>query len=233
MTERDRAGGSVARWRERRPVPSQRRVVRWRSRAWRHRHLIAATAVALAGWTVVSEVRPPPPATDPVLVLRRELPAGATLSAADVDVVDIARPIAPEHALREPGDVLGARLAVGLPPGQPLTEHLLAGPGLASGAPDGHAVVPVRLADDAVAGLLRAGDEIDLLSTAADEAGSAGAARVVASAALVVSVHGSGGSGLLGTETADPLVLVAIHRDAVDATVGANAWAPLRVSIPP
>ncbi|MEE6288616.1 SAF domain-containing protein [Georgenia sp. MJ173] len=213
--------------------PSRRASVRWRRRAWRHRHLLAIAAVVLAGGVVTTELRPPPPATDHVLVLARDLPAGALLAAADVELVEVPAALAPARALHDPTEVVGGRLAVGLPAGLPITGQLLAGAGLAAAAPAGHVVVPVRLADDAMAALLRPGDEVDLLTTTADAAGTTGGAEVVAPAALVMSLHGDAGGGLLATAPSAPLVLVAVPRERVGDVVGANAWAPLRVVVPP
>lgn len=181
----------------------------------------------------MTELRPPPAPTEPVVVLARDVAAGAVLTEADVAVVDVAAELAPERALRDPAELIGGRLAVGLPAGLPLTGHVLAGPGLAAAAPDGHVVVPVRLADGAMAALLRPGDEVDLLTTAADAAGTVGAAQVVVAGAVVVSLHDGASGGLLATEQSAPLVLVSLPREAAADVVGAAAWAPLRLVIPP
>lgn len=212
--------------------PSQRAGPRWRRRVWRHRHLLAAGVLALSGWTALSELRPPPPATEQVLVLARDRSAGVELTAADLELAQVATPLVPSGVLRQPDEALGARLALGLPAGLPLTEHLLAGPGLAAGAPPGHVVVPVRLADPAMAALLRPGDAVDLLTAAADAAGSAGGAEVVAAGALVMSLQHESGGGLLAAEPTAPLVLVALPAESATAVVGANAWAPLRLVLP-
>ncbi|HLV04987.1 MAG TPA: SAF domain-containing protein [Actinomycetaceae bacterium] len=217
-----------------RPVPpSRRRTARVRRALWRRRHALLAAAVVLATWVVVHELRPPPPPTTAVVVLARAVPAGTELAAADLRAVVLPDRAASPGMLRAPHEAVGERLAVGLPAGFPLAAEVLVGPGLAAGVPDGEVVVPVRLADAAVARALGPGDRVDLLSAAADAAASAGGAEVVAAGALVVARDaGGGGSGLLGTEETAVLVYVAVPRTTAPALVGASAWAPLRVVLP-
>ena len=195
--------------------PSQRRTARVRRLLWRRRHALLAAAVTLGAWVVVHEVRPPPPPT------------------ADVRTVAVPDPVAAPGMLRSTSEAVGERVAVALPVGFPLAAEVLVGPGLAAGAPAGDVVVPVRLADAAVARALRPGDRVDLLSAAADAAASAGGAEVVAAGALVVARdEPGGGGGLLGPEETAALLYVAVPRASAPGLVGASAWAPLRVVLP-
>lgn len=210
------------------PLPSRRPGARLRRLLWRGRYLLLAVAALTATGVVLGELRPPEPVTTAVVVLTRDVPAGSELAAQDVELARLPPELAPPLAAGAPGDVLGRRLAVGLPAGFPLTDRVLVGPGLVEGLPRGTALVPVRLADPAVAATLRAGDRVDLMAATADSAGGAGGAEVVAAGALVVARGEQDTGGLLGTDEA-PLVFVAVARTAVSAVVGASAWAPLRV----
>lgn len=212
--------------------PSRRRVVRLRRVLWRWRHALLLGALLCGGWAVVGELRPAPPPTVEVLVLARDVPAGTELAATDVTTAALPNGIVAPGMLRAPPEAVGERVAVGLPAGFPLAAEVLVGPGLADGVPPGDVVVPVRLADAAVARSLRAGDRVDLLAATADAAASEGAARVVAAGALVLARDDGGGGGLLGGQEAAPLVFVALPRAAAPAVVGASAWAPLRVVLP-
>ncbi|MEE6273159.1 SAF domain-containing protein [Georgenia wangjunii] len=212
-----------------RVLPSRGRSARLRRWAWRCRHVVLAVALALCVGVVLAELRPPPPRTEPVLVLARDVPAGAVLTGADLAVRQAGAGSVPAHALRAVGEAEGATLAVGLPAGFPLAGSVLVGPGLADGAPPGLVVVPVRLADPGVVAMLRPGDRVDLLAATADAAGTAGPAEVVAAGALVLARHEEAGAGLLGAGAEAPLVLVALPPPVAAAVVGASAWAPLRV----
>ena len=210
-------------------APSRRRTVRLRRWLWRWRHLTLGAALVLTGWVLVNELRPPQPATAPVVVLAREVPAGARLAAADVRTAQVPLEMAGPHVVENAAAVVGERLAVGLPEGFPLTDRVLVGPGLAQAVAAGQVVVPVRLADAGVSASLRPGDRIDLLAATADTAGGAGGAQVVAAAALVMALQDDGGGGLLAADQSTSLVFVAVPSTQAPAIVGASAWAPLRV----
>ncbi len=199
---------------------------------WRWRHVLLAVSVVSAVGVVVQEVRPPAPATVGVVVLARDVAAGAPLADSDVLTARLPRELVAARMLRTPTQAVGHRLAVGLPAGFPLAEEVLVGPGLAAGTAPGEVVVPVRLADAAVARTLRPGDRVDLLAAAADAAASEGGAQVVAAGALVVALEEDGGGGLLGGEEPASLVFVAVPRGVAPDVVGASAWAPLRVVLP-
>lgn len=202
------------------------RVRRW---LWRWRHLLLGTALLTAAWVVVGELRPPHPVTTEVVVLARDVPAGATLVAADLRLARVPPELAVAHVLHRTEDGVGEQLAVGLPQGFPLTDRILVGPGLTAAVEDGDVVVPVRLADAGVSATLRAGDRIDLLATAADAAVGPGGAQVVAARALVLALADDDGGGLLAAEQSAALVFVAVPRGQAPDVVGASAWAPLRV----
>lgn len=194
--------------------------------------MLLAAAILGGCWTVVHELRPPAPVTVEVLVLARDVTAGSTLGSADVRTAAVPAYLVADRMLDRADDAVGERVAVGLPAGFPLAAEVLVGPGLATGAPPGAVVVPVRLADPAAARTLRPGDRVDLLAATADAAASAGGAEVVATGALVMALDEGHGAGLLGAEEPSSLVFVAVPRAAAPSVVGASAWAPLRVVLP-
>lgn len=145
------------------------------------RRILAALLAAVAALAGLRATTAPPPATVPVTVAARDLPAGATLSADDLTVVGFAPGSVPDDVTDRPA---GARLASPVTRGEPITGPRLVGPRLVSAAP-GLRAVPVRLPDAATVALLDAGDRIDLYAT--DPQGR-GEPVLLASAAVVLAV---------------------------------------------
>ena len=81
---------------------------------------------------------------------------------------------------------MGRVLAGAVRAAEPLTDARLVGPGLTALLPAGQVAAPVRLADLAVAALVRTGDRVDVLAT---PPGSP-TADVVAAAAVVLAAAG-------------------------------------------
>lgn len=177
------------------------RVRRLRRVAWRWRFAAAALCCGLAATTTVQLLRPPPPPTVDVVVTARAVLAGAELTADDVVTRPVAQSLAPEDAVRSVSGVLGRVAAVGLPAGMPLLAGLISD-GVASSVPPGTVVVPVRLADAAVGGLLRPGDRVDLLT-----AGS------LAGATCPAGPEGSAGGDAVGGEPGADAAATAPCRD--------------------
>ena len=156
--------------------PALRRVAR-------HRAPIAGALAALAVASALTAVAPADAAAVPVVAAAADLAPGTVLGDAQLTTVRLPHDAVPDGALRSPGEALGLRVAGGVRAGEPLTDLRLLGPGL---LPAGSEVaVPVRVAEPAVAGLLRPGDRVDVLS-AAPEGGDA--ARTVVSDVVVLAV---------------------------------------------
>ncbi|MEQ6900679.1 SAF domain-containing protein, partial [Nocardioides sp. YIM 152588] len=153
-----------------------------------------------------------------VAVAARDLPAGARVEPGDLDRVGLPPDAVPDGVVEDPTGVV---LAAPLRRGEPVTDVRVVGPGLAAGA-TGRVAVPVRLSDADQAGLLAAGDRIDVLAT--DPA--AGTTAVVAVGVTVLAVPpagvdggAAGPSGLLGGR----LVVLGVAAADVQQVTSAGA----------
>ncbi|MDF1605925.1 SAF domain-containing protein [Nocardioides sp. YIM 152315] len=144
------------------------------------RRLLAALLTAVAVAAGLRATTTDPPARVVVTVAAHDLPAGTMLDAGDVRHAEFAPGSVPEGLARDPA---GRTLAAPLRAGEPVTDVRLVGPALTDGYP-GLVAVPVRLPDAGMAGLLRVGDRVDLVS--ADPQG--GSAGVVADAVPVLAL---------------------------------------------
>jgi pilus assembly protein CpaB len=177
-------------------------------RGWRRgvalRRLTAAVLVVLAAVLAVAGAASPAVTGVPVVLARHDLAPGATVGPDDVGSVPRPPDAVPVGALRATDDAVGRHLVGPVRAGEVLTDVRLVGPEAARasvGAPDA-AGVPLRLADPAVAALVRAGALVDVVGGAG--AGGGGGV-VLARGARVLTV-------LPGEErtASPPLVLVAL-----------------------
>jgi pilus assembly protein CpaB len=184
--------------------------------------LLAVAALALA-------LRPEPvavpggPVTVRVVVAGVDLPAGTVLADQHLAVARLPAEAVPAGVQPRPDGLLGRVLAGAVRAGEPLTDARLVGPGLTALLPPGQVAAPVRLADLAVAGLVRTGDRVDVLAAPPD----AEQAEVVAAGALVLAAPGS--------EQADPaagLLLLAVDSATAARLAAASTTATLTVSLP-
>ncbi|MEV6070316.1 SAF domain-containing protein [Nocardia sp. NPDC052001] len=161
-----------------------------------------------------------------VLVAARELPPGHVLADGDLRPAPRETSTLPDGAIREPGALRGATLTGAVAPGEILTELRVIGPRLAAVAahsPDAR-IVPIRLADNAVADILRAGDRVDVV--AAEEPGSGGRpARLLATDAAVVLAPGANRTS--GKD--ERVVLVALDSRRATAVAAASLRTALTI----
>ncbi|MFC7496430.1 MULTISPECIES: SAF domain-containing protein [unclassified Nocardioides] len=158
------------------------------------RRLLAAVLTGVAVAAGLHATAAEPPTRVAVLVAARDLPAGTVLARDDVRRAEFAPGSVPDGVADSPA---GRTLAAPLRAGEPVTDVRLVGPALTDGYP-GLVAVPVRLPDAGMAGLLRVGDRVDLVS--ADPQG--GSAEVVADAVPVLALPDTpaevGATGLTG-----------------------------------
>lgn len=213
----ERVGGIAPRWRQR--AGELLHSPGWRRRALLRRGL-ALVLLVLAGILALTPARP---GVD-VVVAGRDLPPGATISAADVVLRSWPADLVPGGALRATADVDGRVLAGAARAGEPLTDLRLAGPALAAGAtglPDATGV-PVRLADPDVAALLGPGSRVDVVTTDGAEA------VLLAADAVVLTVLADDGRGAAGRGR---LVLVALPREIATRVAAASLSAQVAVTL--
>jgi hypothetical protein len=157
-----------------------------------------------------------------VVKARSQLPGGAVLSAADLLLDRVDASDVPDGAVSDPHALIGRTLAVPVAENQIMTP--LATIAARTSVSPGHVLAPLRLADTALAALLRPGDVVDVI--AADP--QAEQAVVVAAGARVVTIpeppDDRAGPGLEGA-------LVIIDVDAQTASVVAKAGASAVLSI--
>ncbi len=182
----------------------------------RHRALLAGGLAAGAVASGLGVLAPEPAAG--ILVLRavRDLPAGTSLTAADVSASRVPSATVPAGVLADPSAVLGRLLSGPVRAGELLTDVRLAGAALLRDAPVGQVAVPVRLADAASAALLHAGDRIDVLA-AATTGGQPGAAVVALDAEVlaVPTAVGDAGEGALVLLSETPEIAARLAAAAV------------------
>jgi pilus assembly protein CpaB len=184
--------------------------------------LLAVAALALA-------LRPEPvavpggPATVRVVVAGVDLPAGTVLADQHLAVTRLPADAVPAGVQPQPAGLLGRVLAGAVRAGEPLTDARLVGPGLTALLPPGQVAAPVRIADLAVAALVRTGDRVDVLAAPPD----AEQAEVVAAGALVLAAP--------GPEQVDPaagLLVLAVDSTTAARLAAASTTATLTVSLP-
>jgi Flp pilus assembly protein CpaB len=146
----------------------------------RRRRPLAALLTGVAAVAALRATAAPPEPTLPVRVAAHDLVAGARITDADLTTVEFRPGSEPEGLVEDPA---GRTLATSLRRGEPVTDVRLLGPSLTDGHP-GMVATPVRIPDAAMAGLLRAGDRVDVL--AADPQG--GPTQELAASALVLAV---------------------------------------------
>ncbi|MCW2583965.1 MAG: Flp pilus assembly protein CpaB, domain [Klenkia sp.] len=192
--------------------------------------LLAVAALVLALRPVPTSAGSSAPAvpTDSVVVAAADLPAGTVLGPEDVTVRSLPAELVPGSAVSDPEEVRGVSLASAVRAGEVLTDARLVGAGLWSQVPAGHVAAPVRLADLAVAALLRSGDRVDVLA-----ARPGVPTEVVVDDAVVLAVPAPvTDAALTGGDTAGLVVLAVVEGDA-GRLAAASAEATLTVTLGP
>jgi len=148
------------------------------------------------------------PQTDPIalVVAARPLSPGATLAAGDLTVIMVTDAQVPDGAFSDPKEVIGRPLVIGVTKGTPITTSVLTADALADHDAS-EVLVPFRVKDADVAGLLRVGDRLTIV-TATPE----GITATVAEHLRVARLPSSGGSGLMSSSSSGALIVVAASR---------------------
>lgn len=180
----------------------------------RARRAAAAALVVLAG---VAAVRANPHGDRaPTIIAARDLTPGIALSADDVHLESRPVETLPDGAQSQLSAVMGYTLTGPVRRGEVITDVRLLGSRLADSAAGTDArIVPLRLADNAVLEVLRAGDVVDILAAPDSDPGAV--PRVVARDGVVVLVSTKQKGVAAG---ADRVVLVALPEAAANSVAG-------------
>lgn len=167
-------------------VPGQAPL--WRRLLHRHRRPLAAVLAGAAALLALVSLRPPDPPTVAVLVTRADVAPGQVLGPSDVEVAAWPPGVAPAGVLTSFEELPDRPVAAPLVAGEPLLPERFLAPSMLAVYGAGLVAAPVRLADAGSAGLLRAGDIVDVLAATAatmpEDVGTA--ARTVASRVRVL-----------------------------------------------
>lgn len=175
------------------------RAARW------HRRGLAALAAALATVAILAALRPAPPLTVDVVVAAKDLPAGHRLSATDVELGRFPSDLIPRHAVTDPDIAIGETLAAPITRNSALTRASTVSVGLTPGP--GELLVPVRIADGSVLGLVHVGDRVTLVTTSAESQVITLANRV-----RVAAVPQQDEAGAVGASTDRGMLVIAADR---------------------
>ncbi|MDR0365651.1 MAG: flagella basal body P-ring formation protein FlgA, partial [Bifidobacteriaceae bacterium] len=170
-------------------VPEQRTV---RAVMWRCRWILGALFVAVLFRVALPGLVGAFSGGDAVVVLTRPVAAGAVLADRDVRIVKAPSQAVPDQALKTTAAAVGERLSIGLPKGAVLDRSYL-GPATANRLPAGRVAAAVRLSDPGIAGMVSAGDRVDIMASAGSTgSGAIAPAEVLAESALVLEAVGAG-----------------------------------------
>jgi Flp pilus assembly protein CpaB len=177
------------------------------------RLILVATCLLLALAGAVHG-KPKPTASPggrPVVVAARDLPAGHVLSPRDLRIARLPSPLCPVGARGDPARLVRQRLAGPVRAREVLTSTRLVSADLSAGLRAGLVAAPVALDDPHALDLVRAGDRVDVLSTARPpdiaDAGPPAAAPVATVAARVLVLAALRERGDVGAE-----LIVAVDR---------------------
>jgi pilus assembly protein CpaB len=195
-------------------VRRRNRLTGWLNR---NRRLTVALLLCIAAGITVQQLTPAPADTVGVLAAARDLPAGKTLDAADMVVLNIPTGLLPGGSFSEGASLRGTQLAVPLRQGQLISDSQLLGPGLLAGSPPGSAAVPLRMADPSSVRLVSPGQLINVVMSGENGFDQPGTTEVLATGVPVLWTATQGGKEVpwLGDSETDGLIVVA--ADAVQS----------------
>ncbi len=195
------------------------RAVRW------HRRGLGMLAAAVCLVAALAALNPGAGDVHTVVVTSGALQAGTTIDADDITTIQVPGELAVEGTLSGPAEAIGQVVVTPRPAGAILTTSDFLGKDLVSGS-DGLSLVPFRIADPGVVGVLRVGDEISVVA-----ASSGGGSETIATAVRIAALPVSGSSSSLGGDSSGDgaLVIVAAEPDTAEALAAASAQYTLSV----
>lgn len=197
------------------------RLISW------HRRKLAVLAAMGATAAGITATTPEPPPSTTVLVAAHRLDGGTRLNAGDLSTRRIPTALLPDRAMTDAGRAVGRTLVAPLTAGSVLTDIALLGSRPSARA--GSVIVPLRISDPAVVGLLRVGDRVDVV---AGDPETGRGARVVAQQVRVVTIPKAAVDGsALDPGTAESSSLVLVAATPAEATLLADAAAGSQITV--
>lgn len=177
------------------------------------RRIIALAVFLCALGLAVAESLTPRSGYIRVAVSTKPISAGASVVERDVAIKDIPREFVPSGALTELASAKGRIVATGMSPGEIFTEQRMVGPSLAASltGTSESKIIAVTMSDGGIVSALRAGDTVDIVSTADER----GIAAPLAHGAKVVNI------------VDDEVVLVALPAGAAEVVAATSLTSPL------
>jgi pilus assembly protein CpaB len=211
---------------------------RSRLRGWlnRNRRLAVALLLCIAAGITVQQLTPAPDDTVAAVAAARDLPAGKTLDAADMVVLNVPPGLLAAGSFGDGSMLHGKQLATPLRQGQLIADSQLLGPGLLAGSPPGSAAVPLRMADPSSVRLVSAGQLINVVMSGDNGFDRPGTSEVLAAGVPVLWTSAQGGKAAqwLGDAETDGLIVVAADADQSRRLAGASTQGKLFfVLVPP
>lgn len=162
-----------------------------------------------AAGTAVQALLPADPGEVSLVVSAADLPAGALITAGDLQTVPVAASAVPPGSFTDPAQLSGRRLATPLQRGSPLMQTSLVGAGLLTGAPPGSVAVAVRPGDPALVQLISAGQLVDVILGGAEGDSGTASPEVLAADAPVLWTSPEGTGSWPGSEESGAVVVLA------------------------
>lgn len=147
------------------PAQGLGRAAQWRISVLRRTAAVLAAGLAV-WWIVDASLAVGAPAQHQVIVAARDLATGTVLGSSDLHAMPWSGNNVPDALLSSPDEPVGQVLNGPLRAGEPLTRTRLGAGSLLQGLPQGSVMVQLTSASATGVSLARAGDRVDVLSTA-------------------------------------------------------------------
>lgn len=202
-------------------VGAVRRAVSW------HRRALAVVAAVLGTMVLASLLARPEPATGWAVVTTGSIAAGAIVHADDVVRVKIPTAALPDPVVADPDAVVGRMTIAPLPRNAIMTPAAVFTPGELTASP-GMAIMPVRLQESGLKGLLTVGARVDLIGFSS----ATGNAEVLARNVRIVAIPAPADPGAFGAGGDEGLlVIIEVPPDTASSLTTASAASSLNVII--
>lgn len=197
------------------------RFVRW------HRRGLGILCAGLCLLSILSVLSPSSPPSRQVVVVASPLAAGASPGAQDLSVQQIPLDYLPQNALSSPDQAIGKLLAAPQSQGSILTTDDFVNTELIDQA-DGQNLVPFRVSDTGVAGMLSVGMRISVVGT-----GSDGQSVTLAQRVRIAALPENNSTGAFGGSSSGALIVVAAPSQIAKDLAAASTRYALSIVLEP